>query len=125
VASLETLLQREERIYSSGLGIKHEEFCDGLYPHRKTLAFAVLVLSGAPLECRVALDHAEEPAFGSSGRRTAGFRRLGRRAQLHQKRRNYPLDPHGRKVARIAATLPRQPKVRNMGARQSQLGEGC
>jgi hypothetical protein len=120
-------LHRSHQVLKCALSLRFNqpEFCDGLYLHRKTLGLPVLVLSGAPLESRVALGPAGEPAFGSSGRPTAGFRRLGRRAQLHQKRRNYPVDPHGRKATRPVATLPWQPEVRNMGACQSQLGEGC
>ena len=93
-------------------------------PIAKPFAITVFVGSGTTLESRVALGPAGEPAFGSPGRPTTGFRRLRWRAHLHQKRRNYPVDPHGRKATRIVAALPRQPQVRNTSARQSQLGEG-
>src|SRR5215210_2929208 len=64
------------------LRFNHERFCDVLYLHRKTLAVTVFVGSGALLEGRVALGLAGEPAFGPPRRPTAGFRRLGGRAQV-------------------------------------------
>src|SRR5215208_6266455 len=90
----------------------------------KPLAFALFTVSGSLLDRRVAFRSAREAAFGPSRRPTAGFRRLRWRAHLHQKRRNYPVDPHGRQASRIVAALPRQPQVRNTSACQSQLGEG-
>jgi hypothetical protein len=48
------------------LRFKHEEFCDELYVHRKTLAFTVFAGSGALLEGRVALGPAREAPFGPS-----------------------------------------------------------
>ena len=82
----------------------------------KPLAFALFTHSGSRFDGQVALGLAGEPAFGSPGRSTAGFRRLRWRAQVRQKRRNYPVDPHGRKATRIVAALPQQPKVRNTSA---------
>src|SRR5215203_835161 len=105
------------------LRFNHEGFCDVLYLHRKTLAVTVFVGSGALLEGRVALGLAGEPAFGPPRRPTAGFRRLGGRAQVRQKRRNGAMDPDRRKTPRIVAALPRQPQVRNARARQPELGE--
>src|SRR5215210_8198970 len=94
------------------LRFNHERFCDVLYLHRKTLAVTVFVGSGALLEGRVALGLAGEPAFGPPRRPTTGFRRLGGRAQVRQKRRNGPMEPDRRKAALcIVAALPRQPQV--------------
>src|SRR5829696_10432090 len=89
----------------------------------KPHAVTVFVGSGALLEGRVALGLAGEPAFGPPRRPTAGFRRLGGRAQVRQKRRNGAMDPDRRKTPRIVAALPRQPQVRNARARQPELGE--
>src|SRR5215218_4975625 len=105
------------------LRFNHEGFCDVLYLHRKPHAVTVFVGSGALLEGRVALGLAGEPAFGPPRRPTAGFRRLGGRAQVRQKRRNGAMDPDRRKTPRIVAALPRQPQVRNARARQPELGE--
>src|SRR5215210_4708062 len=108
--------------WSLSLRFNHEGFCDGDKAHHKTLAIAVFTGSGALLEGRVALGPPGEPAFGPPpGRSPAGFRRFGRRAEVHQKRRNRPVDSHGRKATRVVATLPRQPKVRDTGARQPEL----
>jgi hypothetical protein len=76
-------------------------------PIAKPLVIIVFVGSGAPLEGRVALGLAREPAFGPPGRPTAGFWRLGGRAQVRQKRRNYPMDPYWCKAPRLVAALPR------------------
>src|SRR5215218_6116367 len=95
------------------LRFNQEEFWDGLYSVPKLLLVAVFPSSGALFERRVALGSAREPAFGPPGRSSAGFRRLSWRAQLHQKRRNYPMDPYGRQPPLVVTTLPRQPKVRN------------
>src|SRR5215217_586220 len=100
------------------LRFNQEGFCEGLYSIPKPLAFAQVIASGSRFDGRVALGPAGEPAFGSAGRPTAGFRRLRWRAHLRQKRRNYPVHPHGRKATRLVAPLPRQPKIRNIGARQ-------
>nr|MDP9458219.1 hypothetical protein [Actinomycetota bacterium] len=43
---------------SLSLHFNQEEFCDGLYVHRKTLAFAVFAGSGALFEGRVAFGSA-------------------------------------------------------------------
>src|ERR687897_902072 len=75
------------------LRFNHEEFCDGHKAHRKTLAFAVSVGSGALLERRVALGSARTAAFWPSGRPPAGFRRLRGHAEFRQKRRNDAVDP--------------------------------
>src|SRR5215212_8189833 len=100
------------------LRFNQEGFCDGLYSIAKPLAVAHFIASSSRFDGRVALGPAREPAFGSAGRPTAGFRRLRWRAHLRQKRRNYPMDPHGRKATRIVAPLPRQPQIRNTAARQ-------
>ena len=89
----------------------------------KPLPITVFVGSGVPLEGRVALGPAGEPTFGPPRRPTAGFRRLGGRAQVRQKRRNGAMDPDRRKAPCIVAALPRQPQVRNARARQPELGE--
>jgi hypothetical protein len=104
--------------------LTRRSFAMGFISIAKPYAITVFVGSGTTLESRVALGPAGEPAFGPPGRPTAGFRRLRWRAHLYQKRRNYPVDPHGRKATGIVAALPRQPHVRNTSARQSQLGEG-
>src|SRR3990170_4290 len=88
----------------------------------KPPAFALFADSGSLFDRRVAFRSAREAAFGPPRRPTAGFRRLRRRAQLHQKRRNHPVDPQRRQPTRIVTALPRQTQVRNTGARQPQLG---
>src|SRR5215212_2056829 len=100
------------------LRFNQEGFCDGLYSIAKPLTFAHFTVSGGRLDGRVAFRSAREAAFGPPGRPTAGFRRLRRRAQFHQKRRNYPVHPYGRQPTRIVTALPRQTKVRNTLARQ-------
>ena len=89
----------------------------------KPLAFALFADSGSLFDRRVAFRSAREAAFGPPGRPTTGFRCLGGRAQVRQKRRNYPVDPHRRQPTFIIATLPRQPQVSNARPRQSQLGK--
>ncbi len=84
----------------------------------KPLAFALFTDSGSRFDRRVAFRSAREAAFRPAGRPTAGFRRLRWRAQLHQKRRNYPVDPYRRQLTRIVTAFPRQTQVRNTGARQ-------
>src|SRR5215217_3826133 len=107
------------------LRFNHEGFCDGHKAHRKTPRVRPLRgLSGSLLDRRVAFRSAREAAFGPPRRPTAGFRRLRWRAQLRQKRRNYPVDPYRRQSTRIVTAFPRQTQVRNTSARQSQLGEG-
>ena len=86
-------------------------------PIAKPLAFAIFSASGSRFDGRIAFRSAREAPFGSPERPTAGFRRLRRRAQLHQKRQNYPMDPHRCQSTGIVASLPRQPQVRNAGAR--------
>ena len=100
------------------LRFNHEEFCDGLYVHRKTLHFAFFVDSGSLFDRRIPFSPAREAAFGPPGRSSAGFRRLRWRVHLHKKRRNRPMDPYRRKATHIVAPLPRQPKVRDTLARQ-------
>ena|SRR5215210_5335894 len=68
------------------LCFNHEEFCDGLYVHRKTLAFAVFLGSGGLFEGRVALSSARTAPFGPPRRSPAGFRRFRWRPQCRQKR---------------------------------------
>ncbi len=109
--------------YTLSLRFNQEEFCDGDKAHRKTLAFTVFADSGALFEGRVALGWSGEPAFGSSGRSSAGFRRLRGRAEVHQKRRNGAVDPDRRQATGIVAALPGQPQVRNARSGQPELGE--
>ena len=85
----------------------------------KLLAFALFMDSGSRFDRRVAFRSAREAAFGPSRRPTTGFRRFRWRTQLHQKRRNYPMDPYRRQLTRIVTAFPRQTQVRNTGARQS------
>src|SRR5215218_1641263 len=73
----------------------------------KPLAFALFTVSGSLLDHRVAFRSAREAAFGPSRRPTAGFRRLRWRAHLHQKRRNYPMDPYRRQPTPIVTAFPR------------------
>src|SRR5215212_645536 len=73
----------------------------------KPLAFALFTVSGSLLDRRVAFRSAREAAFGPSRRPTAGFRRLRWRAHLHQKRRNYPMDPYRRQPTPIVTAFPR------------------
>src|SRR5215207_7547807 len=98
------------------LRFNHEGFCDGHKAHRKTPRVPPLRgLSGSLLDRRVAFRSAREAAFGPPRRPTAGFRRLRWRAQLRQKRRNYPVDPYRRQPTRIVTAFPRQTQVRNTG----------
>src|SRR5215204_6233308 len=112
------------RLLAQALSLRfnYEGFCEGLYSIAKPFAFAQFVASGGRFDGRVALGPAGEPPSGSPRRPTAGFRRLRWRAHLRQKRRNYPVHPHGRKATRLVAPLPRQPKIRNTSPRQPQLG---
>src|SRR5215218_10290856 len=98
-------------------------FAIGFISIAKPLVIIVFVGSGAPLESRVALGLAGEQAFGPPRRPTAGFRRLGGRADVRQKRRNGAMDPDWRKAPRLVAALPRQPQVLHAHARQPELGE--
>jgi hypothetical protein len=84
----------------------------------KPLAFALFTHSGSRFDRRVAFGSAREAAFGPSRRPTAGFRRVRWRAQVRQKRRNYPMDPYGRQATPIVKAFQRQTQVRNTGARQ-------
>ena len=84
----------------------------------KPLAFTLFTDSGSRFDRRVAFRSAREAAFGPPRRSTAGFRRLRWRAQLHQERRNYPVDPYRRQPTCIVTALPWQTQVRNTGARQ-------
>jgi hypothetical protein len=84
----------------------------------RPLAFALFTDSGSRFDRRVAFRSPREAAFGPSGRPTAGFRRLRWRAEFHQKRRNYPMNPYRRQATRIVTAFPRQTQVRNTGARQ-------
>src|SRR5215211_6098531 len=90
----------------------------------KPLVRPLLVLSGGRFDGRVAFRSAREAAFGPSGRPTAGFRRLGGRAQLWQKCRNHPTDSGRRQIAGSVASLPGQPPVAHTLAGQPQLSEG-
>lgn len=83
----------------------------------KPLAFVLFADSGSLFDHRVAFRSAREAAFGPPRRPTARFRRLRWRAQFHQKRRNYSVDPYRRQPTCIVTALPRQTQVRNTGAR--------
>jgi transcriptional regulator with XRE-family HTH domain len=98
------------------LRFNQEEFCYGLHPNRKSLVFALFSALGSRFDGRVAFRSTREAPFGPSRRPTAGFRRLSRRAHLHQKRRNSPMDPYGRQPPPIVTAFPRQTQVRNTGA---------
>jgi hypothetical protein len=93
-------------------------FAMSFMPIAKPLAFALFTFSGSRFDGRVAFRSAREVAFGPSRRPTAGFRCLRWRAQLHQKRRNYPMDPYGRQPPPVVTAFPRQTQVRNTLARQ-------
>jgi hypothetical protein len=80
--------------HALSLRFNHEEFCDGYKARRKTLSVPVFADSSGLLEGRVAFGSPREPAFRPSGRSTAGFRRLRRRTEVRQKRRNDAVDPH-------------------------------
>src|SRR5215211_510143 len=90
----------------------------------KPLAFALFAHSGSSFDGRVAFRSAREAAFGPSRRPTAGFQRLRWRAQVRQKRRNYPMNPYRRQLTRIVTAFPRQTQIRDAGARQPQLRVG-
>src|SRR5215211_6784507 len=100
------------------LRFNHKGFATDVKLIAKLLAFAIFTVSGSRFDGRVAFRSARKAAFGPPGGPTAGFRRLRWRAQLRQKRRNYPMDPHRCQSTGIVASLPRQPQVRNAGARQ-------
>ena len=72
----------------------------------KPLAFALFADSGSPFDRRVSLGSAREATFGPVGRSAAGFRRLGGRADVRQKRRNDAVDSNRRQAAGVVATLP-------------------
>ena len=82
----------------------------------KPLAFTLFTDSGSRFDRRVAFHSAREAAFRPAGRPTAGFRRIRWRAQFHQKRRNYPVNPYRRQPTCIVTALPWQTQVRNTGA---------
>jgi len=84
----------------------------------KPFALALFTHSGSRFDRRVVFRSAREAAFWPSRRPTAGFRRLRWCAQLHQKRRNYPMDPYRRQATPIVTAFPRQTQIRNTGARQ-------
>src|SRR5215211_7312490 len=88
----------EDALSLLSLRFNQEGICDGVKPIANPLALALFIDSGSRFDGRVAFRSPREAAFGSAGRPTAGFRRLRWRAHLHQKRRNYPMDPHGRKA---------------------------
>src|SRR5215216_3682236 len=100
------------------LRFNHKGFAMDVKLIAKPLAFVLFAASGSRLDGRVAFRSARKAPFGPPGRPTAGFRRLRRCAQLRQKRRNYPMDPHRCQSTGLVASLPRQPQVRNAGARQ-------
>src|SRR5215216_2454588 len=100
------------------LRFNHKGFATDVKLIAKLLAFAIFTVSGSRFDGRVAFRSARKAAFGPPGGPTAGFRRLRWRAQLRQKRRNYPMDPHRCQSTGVVASLPRQPQVRNAGARQ-------
>src|SRR5829696_3006848 len=56
------------------LCFNHEEFCDELYVHRETCAFAVFPVSGGLFEGGVALGPPRTAPFGPPGRSSARFR---------------------------------------------------
>src|SRR5829696_2220954 len=100
------------------LRFNHKGFATDVKLIAKLLAFAIFTVSGSRFDGRVAFRSARKAAFGPPGGPIAGFRRLRWRAQLRQKRRNYPMDPHRCQSTGVVASLPRQPQVRNAGARQ-------
>jgi hypothetical protein len=108
----------QDSVHPKDLRFNHKGFAMDVKLIAKPLAFVLFAASGSRLDGRVAFRSATEAAFGSPGRPTAGFRRLRWRAQLRQKRRNYPMDPHRCQSSRVVASLPRQRQVRNAGARQ-------
>jgi hypothetical protein len=73
----------------------------------KPFAFFLFADSGTLFERRVALGSARESSFGPLRGPAAGFRRLGGRAQVRQKPRNYAMDSDRRQAAGVLATLPR------------------
>src|SRR5215203_3901764 len=100
------------------LRFNHKGFATDVKLIAKLLAFAIFTVSGSRFDGRVAFRSARKAAFGPPGGPTAGFRRLRWRAQVRQKRRNYPMDPHGRQPTPIVTAFPRQTHVRNTGACQ-------
>jgi hypothetical protein len=103
------------------LCFNHEEFCDGLYVHRKTCAFAVFLVSGGLFEGWVALGPTRTAPFGPPGRSPARFRWFRWRPKLPQIRQNPATDPHRRQAACFVAPLPRQPSVGHARACQPEL----
>jgi hypothetical protein len=74
--------------------------------------------SGGLLDGWVALRPARSPSFGPSRRASTGFRWLGGRPKIRQKRQNDAMDPYRCQVSPIVVPLPRQPQVRNARSRQ-------
>jgi hypothetical protein len=72
----------------------------------KPLTFVLFADSSSPFDRRIAFGSARETPFWPAGRSTAGFRRLGQRADVRQKRRNYAVDPDRCKASCVVATLP-------------------
>jgi len=72
----------------------------------KPLAFALFADSGSPFDRRVSFGSPREATFWPAGRSAAGFRRLGRRADVRQKRRNYAVDSNRCQAAGVVAALP-------------------
>src|SRR5215207_4350177 len=95
-----------------------KRFAMGIKLIAKPLVFALFTVSGSRFDGRVAFRSAREAAFGPPGRSAAGFRWLGWRAQVRQKRRNYAVDPYRSQAAGVVTALPRQPQVLDACARQ-------
>jgi hypothetical protein len=71
----------------------------------KPLTFVLFADSSSPFDRRIAFGSARETPFWPAGRSTTGFRRLGQRADVRQKRRNYAVDPYWCQAAGVVATL--------------------
>jgi len=111
------------RVSPVGLSLcfNHEEFCDELYVHRETCAFAVFPVSGGLFEGGVALGPPRTAPFGPPGRSSARFRWFRWRPKLRQNRQNPTVDPQRRQPTGGVAPLPRQPTVGHARACQPKL----
>ena len=99
----------------------HEEYCDELYLHRKTCAFAIFPCSGGLFEGRVALGPPRKAPFGPPRRSPTGFRRFRWRPHHRQKCQNPATDPQRRKPTGGVAPLPGKPSVGHATTCQPKL----
>ena len=115
----------ERSLPAARLGLRFKQMSFGLdiEPSQNYLSPCFREDLGRSLESRIALRWSREAPFGPSRRASTGFRRLGRCAELGQKRRNYAMDPRRCQASAVVVAFPGQPQVRHMRPRQPKLGE--